>query len=857
MFHAREYSPQVSGTAKHSKCGAGNPAPHHAESRLAIVPAYSFSNSFHHSIVYRSMNFWTDLRFGARQLLKSPGFTLTVLATLALCIGVNTAIYTVVSAVLLRPVPYPEPERLAMVVTSWRNGGRQGIDDSQTGTQFEAVRQGASGLDVAAYSGVNGANFADNGFVEYVFQQRVSTGYFRVLGIAPQIGREFTPLEDGAGGPPVAILSYPFWQRAFHGENVAGRAVKIRGEPYTIVGIMPRGFRTDTPVDLWTPLRPSRSGEGSGSNYGVVARLRPGVSWAQALAQLKVLSQGLALEGDAPKGSTVEVSIERFNTVSSDLRTELLFTWAAVLMVLLIGCVNVAGLLLARSATRRREIATRMALGGSRQAVIRQLLAESLLLATAGGALGIGLGAFVLEGLKALGARNFELWHPLALDLRVLLAMLAVALFTSLVFGLVPAVEASRIDIRSVLVEGGRGSAGGRRSWLRGAMVTAEVALSLVLLVSAGLLVRTLVYLDGLNPGFDTRNVLTAQTSLQDARYKTHEQVNGLFTQSLDRIRSIPGVESAAVALTLPFERPLNDSFKFVEGGVIRQQMTEEVYVTPDYFSTMRIPVLRGRSIRYSDTASTRKVAVVSESFARKFFPGKDAIGRALGSQEIVGIVGDVQQHSGMGHYGPLSIEPTLYIAAAQTSDSMLQLVHTWFPPKWVVRAQGRQSALAAEMQRAVASVDPQLPVANFRAIDQLRAHVTQDQRYHAVLFSMLAGLALLLAAVGLYGLISHSVTQRTREMGIRMALGATAKLAIGSAMKPGIVFAASGVVLGILLALGAVRSMRHFLWGVRPLDPLTFVIAALLLLGVAVVATLLPTLRILHLDPARTLRDE
>jgi predicted lysophospholipase L1 biosynthesis ABC-type transport system permease subunit len=415
-----------------------------------------------------------------------------------------------------------------------------------------------------------------------------------------------------------------------------------------------------------------------------------------------------------------------------------------------------------------------MALGGSRAAIVRQLLMESLLLALGGGVVGVGIGAFATDWLKRLGAKDFELWHPIEMDARVLVAMLGIAALTSLFFGLAPALQTTRLDIRSVLMEAGRGGPGGRRRWWANALVAAEVALSLVLLVGAGLMLRTLSYLDGLNPGFDTRNVISAQVSLQDARYKTSAAVTRLFSGSLEHIRHIPGVQSAAVALSLPYERPLNDGFRILDGDDRSMHGTEEVYVTPGYFETMRIPVLRGREFLNSDTP-----------------------------------------------------------------------------------ASGPTGSLAAQIQRAVASVDSQLPIASFKTIDDLQAQITSGQRYRAALFSLFAGLALLLAAVGIYGLISQSITQRTHELGVRLALGASAPQTIASVMKPGILLALLGAGAGYLLSRAAVRFLEHLLWGVRPADPIAFAAAAAILLLVAALASLAPALRILRLDPAQTLRNE
>jgi len=814
------------------------------------------------------MVLWNDVRFAFRQLRKSPAFTLVVLATLALCIGANTAVYSVLDAVLLRPAPYPEADRLALVITASRQGGKEDINDAQTGALFEAVRDRARALDCAAFSGTGGANFAAEGRLEYIQQQRVSAGFFRVLGVAPQFGREFTRQEDVPGGAPVVVLSYGFWQRVFHADlGVLGRGINLKGEPYTVVGIMPRDFRTTSPVDVWTPLRPSRWNEGSGSNYGVVARLRAGVIWTEAAEQLKALSRGLMEEPGFPRetSSFEERIVPLQSGLTNDIRGELLLTWAAVLTVLLIGCVNIAGLLMARSGARSREIATRMALGGNRMAILRQLLVESLLLALGGGAAGIGLGAFAIGWLKRLGAEKSQLWHPIELDARVLAAMLGIAVLTSLVFGLVPALQTTRIDIRSVLIEAGRGVSGGRRRWSRNVLVAAEVALSLVLLVSAGLLVKTLGYLNGLTPGFDTHNVIAAEASLQDARYQTSEAVNQLFTQTLQQIRQIPGVQSAAVALTLPYERPLNDGFRLLDGDDRTGHGTELVYATPGYFETMRIPILGGRGLLASDTLQSTKVAVVSRSFAARWFPGSQAVGRHFSIEgtpmEIVGTVGDVQQHSGLsGKLGPISIEPTVYFPASQNSSGFFKVIHVWFSPSWVIRtvqAGGPIGNLTAQVQRAIAAIDPQLPIAGFKTVDDLQGVYTRDQRYLAALFSILAGIALLLAAIGLYGLISQSITQRTHELGIRMALGATPPETMAAVMKPGILLALAGIGAGYALSLVAVRFLEHLLWGVRPTDPLTFVTMAAILLLVAALASLAPALRILRMDPAQTLRSE
>src|ERR1700722_20088449 len=425
-----------------------------------------------------------DARYAIRQLRRNPGFTVVVLATLCLCIGANTAIYSVLDAVVLRPLPYPEPDRLAMVVTANLQQGREDTNFSQTGALFEAVRNGAPGLESAAYASQNGVNFIGRGRPAYVQQQRVSAGFFRVLGVSPLIGREFSRREDVPDGPPLAVISYEFWQRALRGDRgIVGNTIKLRGTLYTVIGVLPQGFRgpsepsladpTRLPVDLWTPLRPSPSGEGSGSNYDVVARLKPGVSWPEATGQLQALSHGLmqmpGFPREAPEFEERIVPLQ--SALTRDVRGGLYVTWAAVLAVLLIGCVNVAGLLLARAPARSREIATRLALGGSRAAIVRQLIVESVVLAIGGCGAGLLLGAFAVDWLKGLGAVNFEIVQPIELDWRVMAAMFGIALLTSFVFGLFPAIQTSRLDIRSELMEAGRGVAGGRRNWPRYVLV--------------------------------------------------------------------------------------------------------------------------------------------------------------------------------------------------------------------------------------------------------------------------------------------------------------------------------------------------------------------------------------------------
>ena len=843
--------------------------------KLNILQA--LHNSGMAKCVLFSMALGKDFRYALRQLRNQPGLTAVVVATLAISIGANTAVYSVLDAVLLRPLPYPEPDRLALVVTADLINASN-LDTSQTGALFEAVRDAAPGLESAAYSQQGGVNFVAGGRPSFVQQQRVSAEFFRVLGVAPEVGREFTRAEDVPEGPALVVLSHEFWQRTLHGDRgILGQAIRLRGEPYRVIGVMPKGFRAPTepsfsdpskpPVDLWTPLHPTIDGEGSGDNYGVIARLKPGVSWPEASGQLQALSRALMQMPNFPH--EIRFFEERIlplgGALAADVRRELVATWAAVLTVLLIACVNIMGLLMAKAPSRAREIATRLAVGASRGAIVRQLLVESLCLSLAGCAAGLLLGGYATDWLKALGASSFETAQPIQLDWRVIGAMLAVSAGASVLFGLAPAVQVSRLDIRSALIEGGRGAAG-RRGWLRSVLVTAEVALSLALLVSAGLLVRTLGYFHGLNAGFDTRNLIVAESSLLDARYEDRDSILNLYSEGLSRIRAIKDVQSAAVALSLPYERPLNYGYHQLDGftgAPPEPSETELVYVTPGYFETIGIRVLAGRVFRDSDSTDAPRVIVVSESFARQLYKTPAAaLGRHISLNkaacEIAGVVGDVQQHSGLsGRSGPLSVEPTVYAPMAQTSRGFLYGVHRWFTPKWVVRSNTPPQRIAPRIQAAIATVNPELPLSHFQAMDDMRDLYLRQHRYAGGLFSALAALALALASIGLYALISDAIAQRRRELGIRVALGAPVRQIVTATARPGIVMALAGIVAGGILARLATRLIASMLFGVEPDDAATFVTTAAILLVVAVAASLIPCVRILRLDPAQTLRAE
>jgi predicted permease len=809
-----------------------------------------------------------DLRYAARMLRKTPGFTAVALVTLAVGIGVNTAVFSVVNALLLKPLPFPQPDRLAAVTTLFRSPEGQSEQSSVDGKTFFAIHDNATTVATAAWSGGfgGGVNLVAGGVAANVAQRRVSAGYFSVLGVRPLVGREFTADEDRDGGQPVAVLSHALWTRVFSGDpGIVGRAITLRGEPYTVVGVMPAGFTTGAPTDLWTPLRPSTKGEGGGSNYGMIARLGPGATWEQANAEVAQLGSAAAREGYKSDVSAVCRLIPLQQGQTSEIRQPLLMLWGAVGLVLLIACVNLAGLLLARSGMRTREIATRMALGSGRGAVVRQLLVESGVLALAGGVLGIAVGWAVLDALERLSTNVLALGLPIQLDGRVLLVTLAGALATSVLFGLVPAVHASRVNVQGALAESGtRAVAGGTARWPRRLLVVGEVAMGVVLLVSAGLLVRTFVHLKSLDPGFDPTHVITASVSLQDARYRETAKVDRLFADSLRRIREVPGVQAAGVSLGLPYTRLLNLGFRRLDGPRTDDEggITNLSYVTPGYLEALRIPVREGRSFTESDATNAPGVAIVNEEFVKKYYKGQPVIGRRIsvaGERAIVGIVGNARATSSgfSGYSQPLVTPPIVYIPAAQTTAAFLKLVHTWFSPSWVVRASGSPETVAAGIRQAIARVDPMLPIARLESMADVQAASLASQRFMMTLVLGLGAVALLLAAIGIHGLIASSVSERTRELGIRLALGATGGQVARTVVLPGVALAMAGVAIGSAAAFSVVRLMQSFLWGVTPTDPITFVAVIVTLLVVALIASVVPALRVLRLDPALTLRAE
>lgn len=817
-----------------------------------------------------------DLRFAFRQLTKSPGFAIAVVLTLALGIGVNTAVFSMVDGFLLRSLPFREPERVAALIfhvqgVSKRDGQYfSEDDDTHTGATWLVLRESLRSVTLASWGGTDGVNLTTDGAsgntVRYVHESRVSADYFDVLGVRLYRGRSFTVEEDRPKGPKAVVLSYRLWLSTFGANpNVVGQAIHLKGEPYTVVGVLPQGALTPSNADLFTPLQPAATGECGGTNCGILLRLKPEATWQQAEAELARVHLPMMDEvsGLARGGAWFYVQpYARY--LSGDMRPKLSVLMLAVSIILMIGCANLAGLELVRIVRRTREIATRLALGATRMEVLRQLWIENLVLAALSAAAGLALAIAILRGLGEFLPEYMLPMGGFAINTPELLFAIAASLATSLLFGALPALTTRRVDLRSSMSSGSCSVAGGTgrlRQWLIGA----EVALTVVLLAAAGLLVRTLIHLETLPSGFEAANVMTAKASLDDARYHDAAAFQGLVAKSVTAMRRIPGVEDAAVGLSAPYDRGLNDGITILDGEQAGKKTGSSLsYVTPGYFSTLCIPLLEGRSVADSDTSTSQLIAVVNQDFARKFFHELAPIGRHFGLNDtgdpvftIVGVVGNVMKRPGMERDAPISTEPVFYLPATQIPQGLVNVAHIWFQPSWIVRTAGPVSGLTESMQRGLAEVDPLLPFSGFYSMDEILAQQLQQQRIEVLLFTTLAGLALLLSAIGIYALVSNLVVQRTREIGIRIALGSTLRQAMVQVGSSGAIAAGFGLLAGIALSLLSVRVLSSEIYGVRTYDPVTFIAVPVLLALIAAIASFLPTLRISRIEPAETLRAE
>jgi predicted permease len=622
---------------------------------------------------------------------------------------------------------------------------------------------------------------------------------------------------------------------------------------------LPKGVRTPLDADLYTPIQPSREGEGNGTNYLAVVRLRDGATWQQANAELgRAWADHIATMQRTNPGSRYEyyfVPLQQGQT--AQLRPRALALMVAAGFILLIACANLAGLAVVRMVRRMPEVATRLALGASHWQVQKQFWIESLLLGIVGGAAGVGVGFAALRGLLSLLPKNYLPVSSVPLDLPVLGFTLAVSVLTAVLFGVLPVLAVRRVDLRSSMAS--RSVAGSERIGLRQVLIASEVALTVVLLAGSGLLIRTLIHLQTLPPGFNPVGVMTAKASLDDARYHDPAKFQQLLNTSIAAMRQIPGVRSAGLGLTLPYERALNGGIHIHNGPFAGKVVgADYIYVTPGYFSTLQMPLLSGRDFTAEDGSDTQPVAVVNRTFARKFFPGESPVGRTIEDRTmIVGVVADTQLSSGLNPTAPLQSEETVYIPATQLGPQSLAVVHVWFQPSWIVRTAAPMEGLTARMQRALSSADPGLPFSGFYSMQDLQAETLATQRIEVALLSAMAALALLLSAVGIFALVANLVAQRTREIGIRMALGSTASQAMRHVGGSGLRASGAGLLIGLALCALALRVMRSVLYGVGVYDAPTLAAVVATLALIILVAALAPTLRIIRIDPARTLREE
>lgn len=817
---------------------------------------------------------WQDVRYAARLLMRSPGFAAVAVLTMALGIGANTAIFSVVNTVLLQPMNYPHPEQLVEL----ENTSPQGNGDFTSIPKFTVWREQTQVFDsVAAYdfSGP-GINLTGGDRPEQVKGIHASADYFRVFGAPLAMGRTFTRDEDVPGGPNVAVISNGLWQSRYGRDpGIIGKSIELGGEPYTVVGVLGGAFRTDTPIDVWIPLRADPNSTDQGHYLRATARLKLGVTLAQAQAAMKLAADvfrrkfpNLPIMG--PKDSFTAVPYR--DSVIGDVRKGLLLLFGAVGFVLLIACANVANLLLARATIRKREIAIRAALGAGRLRTILQLLTESVLISLAGGMLGLLLGYVGVRVLLAMHPSGIprigETGSLVGLDVSVLAFTLGISVLTGIVFGLIPAFGASRSDLSLTLRESGsRAGTSLRHNKVRSSLVVTEIALALVLLTGAALLIRTFAALEAVSPGFDVHDVLTMEMSLSGRRFEKAAEVDQLEREGRQRIESLPGVESAAMTCCLPLEGGFGLPFNILgqppKTGFYNGESTY-LLVSPHYFAVFRIPMLRGRTFTDVDNAGGTRVVIVNEAMAKKYWPNGDAlgaqiiIGKGVGPEfeepprEIIGIAGNV-------HEGGLDQPPDeiMYVPIAQVNDGIIALNNRIIPMTWVVRTKVPPFSLSSEIQKELREASGGLPVAHIRDMEQVEGESLDENNFNMTLLTIFAAIALLLASIGVYGLMAHSVQQRTQEIGIRMALGASPQKVRSMVVGQGLRLAAVGVILGVAAALALTRLMGSLLFGVKPWDPATIIGVAAILGGVTWLATYLPARRASRVDPMVSLRYE
>jgi predicted permease len=756
---------------------------------------------------------------------------------------------------------------------------RTGVGYSNSIPKYMAWRQNEVFDAMALYDfGALAMNLGSGNPPQTVKGLHVSGDYFKVFGVSPVTGRTFSQSEDLPNGPAVAVISYGVAQSRLGGTSeVLRRPILLNGVPYTVVGILPRGFQPDPEADVWIPLQAEPNSTNQGHYLNVAGRLKPGVTVAGAQAQMKIVGEQFRKANpkwmDAEEGVAV---VPMRDATTGDVRTALLVLFGAVALVLLIACANVANLLLARAAGRQRELAIRSAVGANRGRVVRQLLTESVLLAGCGGILGLGLGVAGVRGLLLLVPGNIPrvtdetgaaVLIP-SLDWRVTAFTVGVSLLTGLLFGLLPALHTSKPDLVSTLKEAsGRSGTSLRHTRVRSALVVAEMALALVLLVGAALLIRSFVGLRSVDPGLDPSNVFTFQTSLAGGAYSTTASVSAFTTQVVRRVETLPGVEAAASTIVLPVEAGIDLPFTIVGKPPAQGEYNGDEQwrsVSPHYFRVFKIPLLRGRAFTETDTGVSARVVIVNDAMAKKYWPKDDAlgqqivIGKGLGpqfeepSRQIVGIVGNVREN-GLGNAGV----GVMYVPQSQMTEGLTALANSVLPLSWGIRTATDPSSLRVAIERELHGVDGQMPISRQRTMTEVLAGAVARQSFNMVLLSIFAGVALVLAAIGIYGLMSYSVDQRRQEIGIRMALGADRGRMLRVVLREGMTLAGLGVVLGLLLAYGLTRLLASLLFGVKASDPLAFAAVASILTMVALVAAYIPARRATTVDPAIALRYE
>jgi putative ABC transport system permease protein len=814
--------------------------------------------------------FWQDVQYGFRMLMKKPGFTLVALVALALGIGANTAIFSVVNAVLLRPLPFDKPERLVMV---WGSAPQLGFDvlPATAAESLEWREQNHVFDEVAAFKSW-AWNMTGRGGPEQVWGARVSAGLFPALGVKPILGRTFSPEEDRVGGAKVIVMGHGLWQRSFGSDpSIIGKTVTLNNQSYTVVGVMPQGFKFpggenmlsglqfSPKTELWEPMaftEEELSNRGT-HNLAVIARLKPEATIEQARSEMTSIAAHLAEQYPKyNKGIGIKL-VPLHEQVVGDVRPALLILLGTVGFVLLIACANVANLLLARAASRQKEMAIRTALGASRLRVIRQLLTESVLLSLVGGAAGLLLALWGIDALGALIPENIPRANEIGVDARMLGFTLMISLLTGLIFGLAPSLQASKTDINESLKEGTRGASGGpHRNRFRSLLVVSEIALALVLLIGAGLLIRSFMRLQQVNPGFDPKNVVAMEIVLPfiaPSNYTEPQQQAAFFHQALERTQTLPGVQAAAVVSSLPLSGAFESTDIIIEGQPEppSDQAPQANYtmVSADYFRVMNIPLMKGRALTERDTKDSPGVVVVNETLARRYWPGEEAIGKRLtigfekSAREVVGVVGDVRQNS-------LDVETpfAVYLPYQQFPYAGMTLV---------VRTQSEPASMAAGVRREVQAIDASLPVSNVRSMEEVISTSVSQRRFSMTLLGIFATIALLLSAVGIYGVMAYSVSERVHEIGIRIALGASSSDILRLVVGQGMMLTLMGVGVGLAASLVLTRLMASLIYGVSATDPLTFAGVSLTLAAVALLACYIPARRATRVDPMEALRYE